>query len=118
MNQFLSLAKQAINAHGESCTYIKVATGSYDVDTGTVTNSEISNSVIAYRKHIRANQYHYPNLVGKDAIIVYITADSIVGLPSVNDKFTFGSTTYTISSVQEHRALNELVLYRIACYKA
>lgn len=118
MNQFLTIAKQAILMHGEPCTYSKVTTGSYDVNTGMVTNSESSSLITAYRKHIRANQYNYPNLVGKDAIIAYITADSIVGLPSVNDKLTFGSTTYTASSIQEHRALNELVLYRIACYKA
>lgn len=117
MNQFLSLAKQAITAHGESCSYIKVQPGVYNVATGEVTNAETITTVTVYRKHLKATQYNYPNLVGKDATLIYLTADSVVDVPTVNDKFTFGTSTYTVDSIQEHRAFNEVVLYRIACYK-
>ena len=117
MNQFLISAKQMILLHGESCGYTKVQPGSYDVNTGTVTNTETNTTVTVYRKHLKATQYNYPNLIGKNNVLLYITADSIVDAPTVNDKFTFGTSTYTVDSIQEHRAFNEVVLYRIACYK-
>lgn len=117
MNQFLISAKQMIALHGESCSYIKVQPGSYDTNTGTVTNSETTTAVTAYRKHLKATQYNFPSLVNKDAILVYLAVDVVTASPTPNDKFTFGSETYTVDSVQEHRALNQLVLWRIACYK-
>lgn len=117
MNQFLTVAKQAINLHGESCVHTKVTNGTYDPATGSVSNSETNTTVTAYRKHLKATQYNYPNLIGKDAVYIYLPADSIVGLLSISDKFSFGSSTYAIDSIQEHRALNELVMYRVVAYR-
>lgn len=117
MNQFLLATKQLIALNGESCTYVKVTTGTYNTATGTVTNTETTTAVTVYRKHIKATQYNYPNLIGKDAVLLYLSADSILDVPTVNDKFSFGSDSYTVDSVQEHRAFNEVVLYRIVCYR-
>jgi hypothetical protein len=136
MNQFLIAAKQLIALHGESCVYTKVTSGSYDTNTGSVTNSEIKTPVIAYRKHLKATQYNYPNLIGKDALILYLPADSIFDTPTVNDKVQFTYTKvddwlnyfyknqdvpldveYIVDTVQEHTALNQVVFYRITCIK-
>lgn len=117
MNQFLLSAKQLINLHGESCTYISVTTGTYDPNTGSVINSESSTSIKAYRKDLKATQYNYPSLIGKHALLVYISSDSLVVVPSCNDKLSFAGETYTAEAVQSHRANGEVVLYRIACYK-
>jgi hypothetical protein len=118
MNQFLQAAKQAINLHGQSCTYIQVTTADYDVETGSSTTTETSVVIKAYKKHIRANQFSYPNLIGKDAILVYVIADSITSLPTANDKVTFGTETYQVDQWQEHIALGQVVLYRISAVKA
>lgn len=118
MNQFLASAKQAVNLHGESCTYTQVTNGAYDVETGSSTTTEVNTVVKAYRKHIRANQFNYPNLVGKNAILLYLVADSIVGSPTNDDKITFGSETYQVDQWQSHAALGQVVLYRISAVKA
>jgi len=118
MNKFLLAAKNAINKHGTTCSYIKVTQGTYDVSLGSVTNTETSVSIKAYKKHLKATQFSYPNLIGKDIALFYITADSLVVYsPDTNDKITFGSNTYTVDQVQEHSALGEVVLYRILAVK-
>jgi hypothetical protein len=48
MNPFISSAKQLINLHGVSCTYTTVTEGTYDVETGSVTNTEANTAIIAY----------------------------------------------------------------------
>jgi hypothetical protein len=118
MNQFLQSAKQAINLHGSACTYTQVTTGEYNVETGSVTTTEVSTAVKAYKKHIRATQFSYPNLIGKDAVLIYLVADSIVGFPAANDKITFGTETYQVDQWQSHTALGQVVLYRISAVKA
>ena len=118
MNKFLQSTKQVINLHGQSCTYTQVTTGEYNVETGSVTTTEVSTAVKAYKKHIRATQFSYPNLIGKDAVLIYLVADSIVGLPTANDKITFGSETYQVDQWQEHVALGQVILYRISAIKA
>lgn len=117
MNSFLQSASMLINLHGETCTYIKITSGTYDPNTGSITNSESNITLKAYRKHIKATQYNYPNLVGKNAVLVYITSDSLVGAPSINDKITFGTETFTVDSFQQHAALGEVCLYRVVCVK-
>ena len=116
-NAFLQSASAAINLHGESCTYTKVQEGTYNVSTGSVTNTETSYTIKVYRKQIRATQYNYPNLIGKYGILVYMVPSTNVGTIDTNDRITFGSDVYTVDSYQEHRANGELCLYRIVCVK-
>ena len=117
MNQFLLAAKQLIGMHGKTFSYTKVTQGTYDPSTGSVTNSESTTSLTAYKKHIKATQYNYPNLIGKDAASFLIASDSFVDAPSVNDKITEGTSVYTVDSIQEHLAFNEIVMYTILAYK-
>lgn len=118
MNKFLQASKAAINRHGSTCSYIKVQAGTYDVSTGSVTNTETTLSLKAYKKHTKATQFSYPNLIGKDIALFYIAADSFVDfIPDCNDKITYGTGTYTVDSVQEHSALGSVVLYRILAIK-
>lgn len=117
MNQFLVETKKFILSNGSSCTYKVVQEGSYNVETGGTTNTETSHTVTMYKKHIRANQYNYPNLVGKDAAMFYLANDSISFTPAVRDKINFSGVEYSIDSIQEHSALGQVVLYRIIAVK-
>ena len=117
MNQFLVSASAMVNQHGESCTYTKVQEGTYSVATGSVTNTETDYTIKAYRKQIRATQYNYPNLIGKNGILLYMAPSSSVGIPESNDRITFGSDSFTVDSVQGHIANGEVCLYRLICVK-
>lgn len=117
-NQFLQSATMMINLHGEDAIYTRVQAGTYDPSTGSVVNTETPLTIKVYRKQIKATTFNYPNLIGKDAIISYISADSLVGYaPIPNDKISFGTTEYYVDSLQSHLALGTICLYRLVCVK-
>lgn len=113
MNQFLKSAVQLINLHGKTGTYTSIVTGAYDIETGQVTNTETNHSVTMYKKHLKADQYNYPNLIGKSAAIFYLANYNITFVPKVDDKVLFDGETFTVMSVMEHAALSGIVMYRI-----
>ena len=117
MNQFLIATKSFIDTNGISCTYTAVQEGTYNVETGSTTNTETAYTVKMYKKHLKANQYNYPNLVGKDTAMFYLVNDSLAFTPAVRDKITFSGVTYNIDSIQEHSALGAVILYRIVAVK-
>ena len=68
---FLSATTGAISRHGLELLYNSVTTGAYNVETGSTTNTKIPYFLKMYPKHIQANSYNYPTLVGKDAVMFY-----------------------------------------------
>jgi hypothetical protein len=116
MNPFISSAKQLINLHGVSCTYTTVTEGTYDVETGSVTNTEANTAIIAYPKQVKVNQYNYPNLIGKTVTEFLVLASDFVTKPNPRDKITLSGDVYSIEQVSEHYAMQEKVIYKIlAC---
>ena len=98
-------------------TYSVVNEGSYNIETGSTTNTNTDYSVKMYKRHIRANQYNYPNLIGQDAATFYLVNYALVFTPAIRDKITVDSKTYTIDSITEHRANGSIVLYKILAIK-
>lgn len=117
MNKFLQAAISAINRHGADCTYKTIQTSSYNPATGSSTTSSTDYVVKTYQKQIIANQYNYPNLVGKESAMFYIANNSLGFTPKPNDKIVQAGKTFTVVSVQEHRAESVIVLYRIIAVK-
>ena len=114
---FLRITINAILRHGSNCSYIAVAEGAYNVETGSVTNTETTYAVRMYKKHINASQYSYPDLVGKDAAMFYLANSNLGFTPTVRDKLVFNGVTYMIDSIQEHVAQGVVALYRIIALK-
>ncbi len=117
-NDFLRVTKEALARHGALGTYTRVSAGVYNVETGTKTDTSVNYSVQMYKKHIKATQYNYPDLIGTDSAMFYIASDSLTFVPSVKDKITYGSEQYKIASYAEHIALGQVVLYKILATKA
>lgn len=117
MNKYLSAAIKAINTHGKTCTYSVVTEGTYNIENGSTVNTETSYSVKMYKKHIRANQYNFPSMVGRDSALFYLVNSNLTFTPSVKDKITIDSTTYTVDSITEHTADGLLILYKILTVK-
>lgn len=113
MNKFLQATNNAVNKHGTNCNYIKVLQGVYDVNTGSVVNTETVVAIKVYKKHIKATQFSYPNLIGKDLALFYIPANSLLAVPEPGDRLISNSIAYTIDSYQEHCANGEIVLYKV-----
>lgn len=117
MNLFLSATKRALDRNGSDATFISVTEGAYNVETGSATNTEKSYTVKMYKKPIKANQYNYPNLIGKDAGMFYLANYNLKFTPGLRDKIVFAGSTYSVESIQEHYAGAELILYRIIAVK-
>ena len=113
MNVFAKATSEAIERNGLSSTYKSVTQGTYDVNAGSVTNTETSYTVKIYMKNLNVNQFNYPNLIGKDTGIFYLYAGGLAFVPKPQDLIIFNSKTYKVDSVQSHAAQGSIVLYRI-----
>jgi hypothetical protein len=116
-NAFLVSTIRQIEKHGQTMTYKAVTEGAYNIETGSTTNTDTSYTVKMYKRHIRANQYNYPNLIGQDAATFYLANHKLAFVPSIRDKIIVDSNTYIIDSITEHRADGQIVLYRILAIK-
>lgn len=116
-NPFLLTTIKMIKRHGQEMNYVKVIGGSYNVETGSVTNTTMDFSVTMYKKHIVANQYNYPNLIGKSSAMFYLANNALTFTPAIRDKIVVDSETYEVESIVEHRAQGQLVLYKIIAIK-
>jgi hypothetical protein len=117
MDRYLVIALKAINQHGKSCTYTIVTEGAYNIETGTTSNTETSYTIKMYKKHVRANQYNFPNMIGRDSALFYLVNNNLGFLPAPKDKITIDSITYTVDSITEHAADGLVILYKILAVK-
>lgn len=117
MDKYLSITLKAINQHGRTCTYSKVTEGTYNIETGSTTNTETDYSVKMYKKHIRASQYNFPNMIGRDSALFYLVNNNLSFVPAIKDKITIDSVIYTIDSITEHAADGLVILYKILTVK-
>lgn len=117
MDRYLAITLQAINTNGKLCTYTAVTEGSYNIETATTVNTETSYSVKMYKKHIRASQYNFPNLIGRDSALFYLPNSNLSFVPAPKDKIVIDNITYTVDSITEHSAHGIVVLYKILTTK-
>lgn len=119
MQAFTYAAKRLIAVHGSNIVYNSVQPGAYDVNTSSVTQGVTSNIALkSYCKNLKITQYNYPSLIGKEVYAFLIEVTSLGITPKVNDLITFNSKTYKVLSIEEHRALNEVVYYTILGVKS
>lgn len=117
MIKALQITTSAINRHGIQMKYTSVVTGTYNVDLSKVVNTRIDYNLKMYPKQFLANQYNYPNLIGKESIMFYLANNSLSFIPKVNDEITYKGSVYKIQSIQEHSADGATVLYKLVGVK-
>jgi len=110
MNKFVATIKKILKMHGVSCNYTTISTGVYDIDTGSVVNTETITVVNTYPKVLKANQFHYPNLIGKEAVVFYLDATEIT--PRLEDVINWDSKSFKIEEVIPHTFNGEVVIYK------
>lgn len=110
---FIRATSSAIDRHGISATYKVITEGTYNVETSSTTNTETSYTVKMYMKHLKANQFNYPNLIGKQAGLFYILGYNLSFNPAAKDTIIYSGVTYTVDSVQSHATNGQIVLYRV-----
>lgn len=116
-NPFLLSTTKMINTHGQPMTYVKVGDSSYDIETGTTNTSETEFTITMYKKHIKTDQYNYPDLIGRSAAMFYLPNYKITFNPAVRDKIVLEGETYEIQSLTEHRAYGSIIFYKLVAIK-
>ena len=116
MNQFLKATQEAIARNGVQITYKKKGNSTYNPDTGLVTSTDVDYVITSYPKHIRASQFHYPDLIGKESYMFYIAGEQVF-TPAVADSILFDSFLYKVDSIQKHFAAGVTCLYRVIAVK-
>lgn len=112
-NAFMQATARAIDRHGSLATYRVITEGAYDIETDSVVNAETDYSVKMYMKQIKASQFNYPNMIGRESGLFYLLALNLGFTPSPADLIIFGGKTYKVDSVQSHSANAQIVLYRV-----
>lgn len=116
-NQFLISSVKLIAMHGQSMQYKSVVEGVYNIETGSASNTETDYTVTMYKKHIKASQYNYPDLINKNAAVFYLANNALTFIPAVRDKIAVDNETFEVDSIIEHRARGNLVLYKLVAIK-
>lgn len=118
MNYFLQAVKQALSEHGAIGKYIRVSAGVYNIESGSSVNTSTEYSIQMYEKHVKTSQFNFPNLIGKQVSMFYISADSLAFVPSVKDVIEFNSSKFIIDSFSEHVAKGQVIMYKILAVRS
>ena len=118
MSDFLRATKSMIQRHGVNVTFKRVSVPTYNAYSGATTSTTADIAIKAYPRQIVATQYNLPNMIGKEVIEFYIYAPDISTVPpKANDKIVMNTVEYIVNSMQEHRALGTVVLYKVIAVK-
>lgn len=112
MNAFLKAAVAAINRNGRVINFTQIERV-VDKIQGTVVEQKTTYPVKMYPKHIRASQYNFPDLIGKNVITFYLANYELGFTPKVNDTVEFDSKIFTVRYFDFHEAHGQNCLYRI-----
>ena len=110
--------KRLIDKHGVFVDYVTVAEGAYNVETGTVENTETSTTIKCYPKRLKITQFNYPNLVGKQAVEFLIPGELFNFTPDTNDKIVYDNDSYSVDSFTSVVAYGKVNLFKVLAVKA
>lgn len=118
MNQFLKSTHNLIGRHGVPITITKEEGSIRDPVSGKLIKAKTDYNIPkAYPLQIKATQYNYPNLIGKDVVMFYVPGDQIT-IEHLSMKVIYKGKTFDVTDVQETISHGEVVLYRVLAVKA
>lgn len=117
MIKALQMTVSAINRHGISMSYTSIVTGAYNVELSKVVNTRTTTTLKMYPKQFIANQYNFPNLIGKETVLFYLPNNSLSFIPKLGDEITYKGSVYRVQSIQEHFADGTVALYKLIAAK-
>lgn len=118
MNPFLQSSIKLIARNGLVVTYKSASASAYNPSTGKTEVTYADYMRTAYPKQIKANQFNFPSLIGKDVVLFYIANSSLGFVPKVSDVIVYKSVQYRVTEIIETVAHGEIVLYRLLGVKS
>ena len=117
MNPFIQAAKELVYPNGLTVTYKSISEPTYDVESGSVTNTTTETVIKAFPKAFKASLYSLPSLIGKNASEWLVVASDLPSGPKPLDKILKGTEVHTVETYSEHVAEGQVVLYKIIAVK-
>ena len=112
MNRALSVSKQMIYKHGITVTYSEDSNQVYDPATGQVTYNQSNYSLKSYPKQLVANQYNFPDLIGKEMITFYFDGETLTSI-KLGAVITHNSRKYKVVSYSHFMYEGTIYLYKV-----
>ena len=121
-NRFATKTKRLVDKAGKQITYRRVTDGVYDINTGTVSNTETSTTCKAFKVKASLSETQSPNMVGKDLSVFLVAGLDLSFVPAANDFIDYSDLTenYTVQvlDVKEHWAGDLVSMWRLVCCSA
>lgn len=118
-NRFATQSKRLVDKAGKTVTYRRVSDGVYDINTGTVVNTETTAPCNAFKVEATVAEESSPNMVGKDVAVFLIGGLDLDFVPKPNDFIDYVNLseafTVKVVAVKEHWAGQQVSLWRIIC---
>ena len=91
------VASDMVNKFGKAITLIRVTEGTYDLTSGTTTNTEVLSSINCVVTEFTSYDFVNGLAVQGDKKVIIAAQD--VAIPSLADKLTVDGVTYSIVSI-------------------
>lgn len=117
MNRFSDAAIRLISRHGRDVAYKTTVEGTYNPETGTVSNTTTSTTVKAYPKTVRTNAYNFPDLINKTVVEWLIPSAMMSNVPMPQDTIVSGTDIYSVYRCFTIEAHGEDTVYRVISIK-
>ena len=112
MNPFKKAAIDAVKRNGRDMPYTSI-TRTVDKILGTVVETKVDYTIRCYPRSVKASQYSFPDLIGKEVVTFYLAVDGLPFQPKVNDTIKLDGKVFTIRHYDFHEAHGENCLFKL-----
>ena len=113
--------QRVINRFGRNITYVRVTEGVYDVNTSSMTEeTEVQETLKAYRTKISYSESQNPNLIGKDSAVYMIAGKIVTFVPDVGDRIVdpLDGSDYQVLMISKVDVQDAVGVWRLICTRS
>jgi hypothetical protein len=119
MSNIATSPQRLISRYGRTVTYRKVLEGVYNPSTSSITNTETSFNVLAFKTNTSFRESQSPSIVGKEAVVFLIAGTNLAFTPELGDKIRdFENKSFQVKVVSRVEVQQVVSLWRLVCISA
>lgn len=108
-------ANKQLEKYGQAVTYQAITTGTYNPETGTVTNTETEytgfGALFDFKERQLGTNFAAGSTIEGGDKYALVAPETLTVTPKVNDKLVIGSDTWTVLNIKTLAPAGVLVLY-------
>lgn len=107
-----------IDYQGKPVEYVQKVSGTYNVNTGSVSPaSNVEHLIKAYKTEASYSEKMSPNIVGKLSAVFLIAGKPLTFVPKTGDKIDDGSV-YEVQLIETIESQGSVALWRLVCTRS